>query len=247
MEPLPESETAFFMTAQDLPIRVERGGDGPVVGFTLVRGANSYPAKRVAPKGQPATSGAQPDRTHRRPLPLTVIEETPAMFDRLACRIALLTLSSLALAACAGMSDRPTADIVASKLAKPRQVVRIDLPGTVATIAGRLETTGKPCTASTIRASGDMPSGSGGIVSISPTIRQNLERGVTNDGGVWLALRMDSSLHLVAFGVLLEQKDAERVEAKVFPADSQKVPAITAALESGMLFCAWRELNYPYD
>jgi hypothetical protein len=91
-----------------------------------------------------------------------------------------------------------------------------------------------------------MPSGSGGIVTVSPTIHQRLERGETN-GSPWVALRMDSSLHLVAFGVLLEQKDAEHVEAKVFPADAKKVAAIAAGLESGTLFCDWRELNYPYD
>jgi hypothetical protein len=169
------------------------------------------------------------------------------MSDRRTVHTALLALSSLTLAACAGMSNRPTAEIVASKLAKPRQVVHVELPGTVTEIADRLETAGKTCTAPTIRGSGDMPSGSGGVVSVSPTIHQNLERGMTNDGGLWLALRMDSSLHLVAYGVQLDQKEPDRVAVKVFPADAQKVATITAALESGTLFCEWRDLTYPYD
>jgi len=47
MELFPESKTAFFMTAQDMSIRFERSGDGAVVGFTLVRGANTYPATKI--------------------------------------------------------------------------------------------------------------------------------------------------------------------------------------------------------
>jgi hypothetical protein len=169
------------------------------------------------------------------------------MLHRRTDRFALLVLTSLTLTACAGMTNRPTEEIIASKLAKPRQVVSVALQGTTAEIASRLETKGQTCTAPTLRASGDMPSGSGGIVTVSQTIHQRLERGAMADGSPWVALRMDSSLHLVAFGVLLEQKDAEHVEAKIFPADAKKVAAITAGLESGTLFCEWRELNYPYD
>jgi CubicO group peptidase (beta-lactamase class C family) len=47
MELFPESKTAFFMTAQDMSIRFEHGDDGAVVGFSLLRGGNSYPAKRT--------------------------------------------------------------------------------------------------------------------------------------------------------------------------------------------------------
>ncbi|GAB3359246.1 hypothetical protein GCM10027430_30870 [Lysobacter tyrosinilyticus] len=47
MELFPESKTAFFMTAQDMSIRFERSGEGAVVGFNLVRGANTYPATRT--------------------------------------------------------------------------------------------------------------------------------------------------------------------------------------------------------
>lgn len=47
MELFPESESAFFMTAQDMTIRLEHGDDGAVVGFSLLRGGNSYPAKKA--------------------------------------------------------------------------------------------------------------------------------------------------------------------------------------------------------
>ncbi|WP_252255487.1 serine hydrolase domain-containing protein [Lysobacter capsici] len=47
MELFPESKTAFFMTAQDMAIRFERSKDGAIDGFSLVRGANSYPATRA--------------------------------------------------------------------------------------------------------------------------------------------------------------------------------------------------------
>jgi len=47
MELFPESKTEFFMTAQDMSIRVEHEADGRVAGFTLVRGANTYTAKRI--------------------------------------------------------------------------------------------------------------------------------------------------------------------------------------------------------
>lgn len=47
MELFPESKSAFFMTAQDMTIRFEHGDDGAVVGFSLLRGGNSYPAKKA--------------------------------------------------------------------------------------------------------------------------------------------------------------------------------------------------------
>lgn len=47
MELFPESKTEFFMTAQDMAINFEWSGDGAIVGFNLVRGANTYPAKRT--------------------------------------------------------------------------------------------------------------------------------------------------------------------------------------------------------
>lgn len=46
MELFAESKTAFFMTAQDMAIRFERDGDGAVVGFSLIRGASTYPATK---------------------------------------------------------------------------------------------------------------------------------------------------------------------------------------------------------
>lgn len=47
MELFPESKTAFFMTVQDMAVRSERSGDGAIVGFSLVRGANTYPATKT--------------------------------------------------------------------------------------------------------------------------------------------------------------------------------------------------------
>lgn len=41
-----ESKHAFFMTAQDMSIRFEQGDKGEIVGFSLVRGSNTYPATR---------------------------------------------------------------------------------------------------------------------------------------------------------------------------------------------------------
>ena len=47
MELFAESKTSFFMTAQDMSIRFERGNDGAITGFALLRGENTYPAKRM--------------------------------------------------------------------------------------------------------------------------------------------------------------------------------------------------------
>ncbi|MGH8080495.1 MAG: serine hydrolase domain-containing protein [Lysobacter sp.] len=47
MELFPESKAVFFMTAQDMSIRFERSADGGAVGFSLVRGAKTYPATRA--------------------------------------------------------------------------------------------------------------------------------------------------------------------------------------------------------
>lgn len=47
MELFRESETAFFMTAQDLTIRFEQRADGAIIGFSLLRGTNTYSAKRT--------------------------------------------------------------------------------------------------------------------------------------------------------------------------------------------------------
>ncbi|WP_084445864.1 serine hydrolase domain-containing protein [Sphingomonas sp. TDK1] len=47
MEMFAESKASFFMTAQDMSIRFERGNDGAITGFALLRGENTYPAKRM--------------------------------------------------------------------------------------------------------------------------------------------------------------------------------------------------------
>lgn len=46
MEMFAESQAAFFMTAQDMSIRFERGDEGSVTGFRLFRGANVYTGAR---------------------------------------------------------------------------------------------------------------------------------------------------------------------------------------------------------
>lgn len=46
MEMFAESQTAFFMTAQDMSIRFERDDEGAVTGFSLFRGANVYTGAR---------------------------------------------------------------------------------------------------------------------------------------------------------------------------------------------------------
>lgn len=47
MELFPAAPGSYFMTAQDMTLRLERDTDGQVNGFTLLRGAGSYPAKRM--------------------------------------------------------------------------------------------------------------------------------------------------------------------------------------------------------
>lgn len=47
MELFPQSDTEFFMTAQEMSLRLDRGGDGAIIGFSLLRGTNTYPAKRI--------------------------------------------------------------------------------------------------------------------------------------------------------------------------------------------------------
>ncbi len=49
MELFAESRTRFFMTAQDMSVAFKRGGDGQVVGFDLLRGANTYVGARKRP------------------------------------------------------------------------------------------------------------------------------------------------------------------------------------------------------
>jgi len=47
MELFAESEAAYFMTAQDMSIRFELSGAGAAAGFSLIRGANTYPGTRL--------------------------------------------------------------------------------------------------------------------------------------------------------------------------------------------------------
>ena len=47
MELFPEAPGSYFMTAQDMTLRLERDADGQINGFTLLRGAGSYLAKRT--------------------------------------------------------------------------------------------------------------------------------------------------------------------------------------------------------
>lgn len=46
LELFAESKNAFFMTAQDMTIRFEQNDSGDVVGFSLIRGSNTYPATK---------------------------------------------------------------------------------------------------------------------------------------------------------------------------------------------------------
>lgn len=162
-------------------------------------------------------------------------------------RSVVVALSAFSLTSCASMSDRPTDEIIASIRQKERKVVRIAVPGTVEETIARLEQKAGACTPATIRSSGSMPSGSGGLVTVTSTIRQRLERGTTAAGETWLALRMDSVLHMVAFAVAIRQVDAATLEVSAFPADARKPDAIRQSVESGTLFCDWRDFSYPYD
>jgi CubicO group peptidase (beta-lactamase class C family) len=47
MELFPEAPGSYFMTAQDMTLRLERDADGQVSGLTLLRGAGRYSAKRM--------------------------------------------------------------------------------------------------------------------------------------------------------------------------------------------------------
>jgi hypothetical protein len=47
MELFPEAPGSYFMTAQDMTLRLERDANNRVSGFMLLRGAGSYPAKRM--------------------------------------------------------------------------------------------------------------------------------------------------------------------------------------------------------
>ncbi len=47
MELFPESADTYFMTAQDMRVRIERDASGQVQGITLLRGAGSYSGPRV--------------------------------------------------------------------------------------------------------------------------------------------------------------------------------------------------------
>ncbi|MCT6698297.1 serine hydrolase [Rheinheimera sp. 4Y26] len=47
MELFPESKTTFFTTAQDMTLHFESSDDGAIIGFKLVRGMGTYPAKRM--------------------------------------------------------------------------------------------------------------------------------------------------------------------------------------------------------
>lgn len=165
----------------------------------------------------------------------------------LVLRRVVVALSAVMLTSCASMSDRPTDEIIASIRQKERKVVRIAVPGTVEETIARLEQKASACTPATVRSSGSMPSGSGGLVTVSPTIRQRLEKGTTAAGETWLALRMDSLLHMVAFAVAIRQVDPATLEVSAFPADARKPDAIRQSVESGTLFCDWRDFSYPYD
>jgi CubicO group peptidase (beta-lactamase class C family) len=46
MELFPASETTYFMTAEDMSIRFDPGDGGQVPGFSLIRGATTYPGTR---------------------------------------------------------------------------------------------------------------------------------------------------------------------------------------------------------
>jgi hypothetical protein len=47
MDLFAESKTAFFLTSQDMSLRFERSVDDTIAGFSLIRGANTYPATKT--------------------------------------------------------------------------------------------------------------------------------------------------------------------------------------------------------
>ncbi len=162
-------------------------------------------------------------------------------------RLLLTGLLSTSLAACSKLSNRPTAEKIVTGLGKQRQVVPVVVDGEVSELADRLYEKGRACTSEAVRSSGMAPTGSGGFISVSPSIRQSLERGEMKDGRTWLALRMDGLIHAVAVGVALRQSAPGEVEAEVFPSDRHKAGKIRDAVSSGELFCQWRQFDYPYD
>lgn len=167
--------------------------------------------------------------------------------DRGYFRIVPVFVSLVVTSGCASFSDRPTDEKVQSLLATERKVVTFTLAGSQAAIEQRITERAAGCVEGVLKPSGDMPSGSGGVVSVSSTMHQRLEQGTDADGGHWLALRMDGLIHAVAFGLRLKTLDDETVEIKAFPADSRKPDRIKELVASGEILCSWREVSYPYD
>jgi hypothetical protein len=157
-----------------------------------------------------------------------------------------LLLVSLA-AGCASMSNRPTSDMVGEMIKQERKVLTLNSSIAPERLVDEMERFARVCIGGDINTSGIATAGPGIYVPVSTTIHQRVDRGVAADGSLWIALRMDSLLHVIAYGVHLRTLDDGTTEAKVFPADRRKADEIKQLLEGGGLFCHWKRLNYPYD
>lgn len=168
-------------------------------------------------------------------------------WDRGYFRILPVFLSLAVGSGCASFSNRPTSVMVQSLLATERKVVTFTLAGAPKAIEQRIIQRASACVEGVLKSSGVVPAGPGVLVPVSSSMHQRLEEGTDADGSRWLALRMDGLIHAVAFGLRLRSQDVDSVEIKAFPADHRKPGRIKELVASGEIFCAWREVSYPYD
>ncbi len=161
--------------------------------------------------------------------------------------MAIPSLLVLLAAGCASMSNRPTSVMVGEMIKQERKVLILHSNIAPERLADEMERFARVCIGVEINVSSIATAGQGIYVPVSTTIHQRVDRGVEPDGSVWMALRMDSLLHGIAYGVHLRTLDDGTTEARIFPADRRKADEIKQLLEGGGLFCHWKRLNYPYD
>lgn len=159
-------------------------------------------------------------------------------------RSGCMIVVSFFIAGCAGMVNRSSVDLVSSELSKTRKIVSFESHLSPDSIQERIRASG--CGERVAATSSIAPVGAGLYVPINSRVVFSVDQGDYQDGRKWSVLRVDGTVHSVASGVVLTQTPYGSL-VQVLAADKRKVEDIRSKVESGTIFCHWRDFDYPYD
>jgi hypothetical protein len=159
-------------------------------------------------------------------------------------RIIFPILALFILNGCADLQNRPTSILIRASLAKPKQTIVLDSRKTPSELIALL--TQGDCASGLRTTSGTAVVGANSYAPVRSSVYFSLENGKNADGSVWIGLRMDGMIHVLAAGMELRPNNGG-TQITVTKIDKTKSASIQREIEAGSYFCDWRSYDYPYD